>query len=289
MIRGLIKIIKKVIAFIMSLIVTVVLIAVCFYVDARYIEPHLLCKEEVTLTTDKLQLKEALRIVQFSDVHLGKYYKVKDFQKVVGKINDLKPDLIIFTGDLLDDPKTFNEEEGTTKLLSKLQARYGVYAVFGNHDHGNNGTKLYTKIIKNAGITLLKNNHKLITLPDGQQIAVIGIDDIVLSKPHLEDAFKGVPQEAYCLFVSHAPDVAEEALKYKPDLQLSGHTHGGQVRLPIVGAPFTPPYGEKYIKGLYRVNGQMPLYVNVGIGTSQLPYRFLCPPTITVLSIEGEG
>lgn len=281
--------IKKVIAFMMSLLLTAALICGCCYVDARYIEPRLLFKEEVTLTTHKLQLKEPLRIVQFSDVHLGPHYKVKDFQKVVHKINDLMPDIIIFTGDLLDNPKTFNEEEGTTKLLSELKAKYGVYAVFGNHDHGSNGTKLYTKIMKNAGVTLLKNNHKLITLPDGQQIAVIGIDDIVLSKPQLEEAFKGVPQKAYRLFVSHAPDVAEKALKYQPDLQLSGHTHGGQVRLPIVGAPFTPPYGEKYIKGLYSVEGKMPLYVNVGIGTSQLPYRFLCPPTITVLSIEGEN
>lgn len=288
MIRGLFKIVSRLIKVIVEVIFTIILIGICIFVDARYIEPKLLIVKEQRITTNKLTLEEPLRVVQFSDVHLGKAYSLVDFERTVSKMNELKPDLIIFTGDLIDDNKTFTEVEGAIELLNKLEATYGKYAVYGNHDHGGNGTRRYAKIMKESGFNLLINSHERITLKNGEKINLTGVDDIVLGHPNFEKAFKGIEETQYQLFITHAPDVVEYVKNEPIDLQLSGHSHGGQVRLPVIGAPFTVPYGKQYIKGLYEVpehNGML-LYVNSGIGTSQLPYRFLNPPEITLFLIE---
>lgn len=273
-----------------GVIFTVALIGLCVFVDARYIEPKLLKVKEQRITTHKLTLEEPLKVVQFSDVHLGKDYSLADFKRIITKINALNPDLVIFTGDLIDDNKTFTEVEKVIELLETLESTYGNYAVYGNHDHGGNGTRRYAKIMKESGFHLLVNENETITLKNGEKLHLIGIDDIVLSRPDFKAAFKGVETNGYQLFISHAPDVVDRLPEeVVVDLQLSGHSHGGQVRLPIVGAPFTVPYGRKYIKGLYEVSEceGMLLYVNSGIGTSQLPYRFLNPPEITLLLIES--
>ncbi len=273
-----------------EVIFTIALIGLCVFVDARYIEPKLLKVKEQRITTHKLTLEEPLKIVQFSDVHLGKDYSFTDFKRIITKMNALNPDLVIFTGDLIDDNKTFTEVEKVIELLKMVESTYGNYAVYGNHDHGGNGTRRYAKIMKESGFRLLVNENETITLKNGEKINVIGIDDIILSRPDFEAAFKGIETKGYKLFISHAPDVVDRLPgEGVVDLQLSGHSHGGQVRLPIVGAPFTVPYGRKYIKGLYEVSERegMLLYVNSGIGTSQLPYRFLNPPEITLFLIES--
>lgn len=289
MIRGIIKGIVGGIKLLFRLAVTLGLIAVCIYIDARYIEPKLLKNEKVTITTDKIKLDSPLKIVQFSDTHLSEYYTLSDLKRLVDKINALEPDLIIFTGDLIDDNKAYKDEEGPTAVLKGLTSKYGKFAVIGNHDHGGNGTKRYIRIMKNSGFTLLKDSNTQVILDNGSKLNIIGIDDIVLGKPNMKQAFQGVADESFSIFLSHAPDIADTAAFYHADLGLSGHTHGGQVRIPFIGALLTPPYGKHYIKGLYEVGPQqMQLYVNTGIGMSQLPYRFLDPPTITEIILENE-
>lgn len=268
---------------------TILLIGVGVYIDARYIEPKLLKVKEETIQTNKWGSSSQLKVVLFNDVHLSEYYGMQDFNKVVEKINSLEPDVLIFAGDLVEDNKTFTDEEGATTLLNALKAKYGKYAVYGNHDHGGNGTKRYARIMKNAGFKLLDDENETLQLDNGERLSVIGIDDIVLSKPDYDEAFKGISADTFNLFISHAPDVVDKVSSYPIDLQVSGHSHGGQVRLPFIGAPLTVPYGEKYVKGMYTPDEKedMHLYVNSGIGTSKLPYRFLNLPEITVLWIKG--
>ena len=289
--RGLFRVLWKIIKGILGVIVTIILLGVCAFIDARYIEPKLLTVKNQEVITHKLTLDAPLKIVQFSDVHLGKDYTLTDFKRVIDKINALEPDVIIFTGDLIDDNKHFDEEEGATAHLKALQATYGKFAVYGNHDHGGNGTKRYARIMANSEFVLLKDESETITLDHGQKLTLIGVDDVVLGHPDFDRAFKGIEASDYNLFISHAPDVADLVKMQPIDLQLSGHTHGGQVRLPLLGAPFTPPYGQKYVKGLYSIeesNG-MQLYVNSGIGTSQLPYRFMNVPEITLLLLKSKA
>lgn len=260
------------------------------YIDARYIEPKVVDLKKIKIETGALSKDTRLKMVLFNDVHLGENYSLDDFQKIVNKINEQNPDIIIFAGDLIDDNKTFTEEEGTTKLLAELTANYGKYAVFGNHDHGGNGTRRYTRMMKAAAFHLLRNEQDTIKLDNGDSIKLIGVDDIVLSKPNFKEPFEGLDTSSFNLFISHAPDVVEHITQYPINLQVSGHSHGGQVRLPFVGAPSTvPPYGKKYVKGMYHPDEkeEMLLYVNVGIGTSQLPYRFLNLPEITVFELIG--
>ena len=289
--RGLFRVLWRIIKGILGVVFTLILLGVCVFIDARYIEPKLLMVRKQEIITSKLALNEPLKIVQFSDVHLGKDYTLTDFKRLIDKINALEPDLIIFTGDLIDNNKSFSEEEGTTALLKELRATYGKFAVYGNHDHGGNGTKRYARMMTHSDFVLLKDSSELITLANDQKLAIIGTDDIVLGHPDLEKAFQEISASTFNLFISHAPDVVDK-VKHQPiDLQLSGHSHGGQVRLPFVGAPFTPPYGQKYVKGLYQIeesNG-MYLYVNSGIGTSQLPYRFMNLPEITLLLLTSKA
>lgn len=281
----------RLIRWVLSLCITVGLLVIGVYIYARYIEPELLIVKQQVLTTPHMApTQKPLKVVQFSDVHLGLGFSSNHLNKVVERINQLEPDLIIFTGDLIDDNKAFTEIEETTALLKKLKAAYGKYAVYGNHDHGGNGTKRYAKILAGADFNLLVNENELITLKDGQRIRLIGIDDKLLGKVDMSKAMKGVQTADYNIFISHAPDVADEVMNYPIDLQLSGHSHGGQVRLPVIGAPFTPPYGTKYVKGKYTFskNQRMVLYVNSGIGTSQMRYRLGNIPEITCFLIQNE-
>ena len=274
---------------IFNLILTIILIGVCIYIDARYIEPKLIWAKEETIITEKISVNTQLKVGLFNDVHLGPYDTLGDFKKVINKIKEQQPDVIIFAGDLVEDNKTFLDEEGATALLGELKAKYGKYAVYGNHDHGGNGTKRYARMMKNSGFTLLKDENQTIVLESGEQVTIIGVDDIVLGKPQFAKAFEKVNEQNFNLFISHAPDVVEYVKDYPIDLQVSGHSHGGQVRLPFIGAPFTVPFGEKYITGFYQPEEKkgMQLYVNSGIGTSKLPYRFLNLPEITVFMIKG--
>lgn len=291
MLLKLVKLVIKLIRWVLSFCITLGLIVIGVYIYARYIEPELLTVKHQVLTTSHLEAsKKPLKVVQFSDVHLGLGFTTDHLNKVVERINELEPDLIIFTGDLIDDNKEFTQTEAAAAVLKKLKATYGKYAVYGNHDHGGNGTKRYAKILAAADFNLLVNASDVITLKSGQRIRLIGIDDKLLGKVDIEQAMAGIKVSDYNIFISHAPDVADEVLSYPIDLQLSGHSHGGQVRLPVIGAPFTPPYGTKYVKGKYTFaqNQRMILYVNSGIGTSQMRYRLGNVPEITCFLIQNE-
>ena len=162
MIKGMMKLIKG----IFSIGLTLGLIGIAIYIDARYIEPKLLWEKEETLQTSKLSHTTKLKVVLFSDVHLGESYSLSDFDKVIDKINALKPDMILFAGDLIDDYKEFEADDKVGLLLQKLKAPYGKYTIYGNHDHGGYGTERYAKIMKTAGFTLLRNQNATIELAD---------------------------------------------------------------------------------------------------------------------------
>ncbi len=260
------------------------------FIYARYIEPELLTVNEINIEAQGLQLSKPLKIVQCSDLHLGPNYDMAHLQRVVKKINEMAPDLILFTGDLIDNIKLFNDrdESGTVEILNELKASLGKYAVAGNHDYGANGFKRYLKIITNGGFNLLINEHESIILENGQMINIVGLDDAIWGQVDLTKGMKGVKEDAYNIVLCHEPDLADEVAKYPIDLQLSGHTHGGQVRVPFKGAVLTPPKGRKYIKGMYKIEGnpRMNLYVNVGIGTSQQCLRFACMPELTLITLN---
>lgn len=226
------------------------------------------------------------KIVQFSDTHIGFHLDITHFEKVIQTISKEQPDLIIFTGDLIDNLLTFYEYEEIILLLSYLKAPYGKFAVYGNHDHGGWGTDKYKHIMDSAEFILLKNDAEKISIGQDGEIYLAGLDDAMLGKPNFEETFKKIQHRTFTLFISHAPDMADEARNFPVDYQLSGHTHGGQVQLPFIGPLITPPYGQKYVEGLYRITNDFTLYVNRGIGTTRLPFRLLSRPEITIFTLK---
>jgi predicted MPP superfamily phosphohydrolase len=223
-----------------------------------------------------------MRMVQFSDVHLGKYFENDRLENLITDIMKLKPDLICFTGDLFDTHDGVPNDD-VIPILAKLDAPYGKFAVLGNHDHVS-GVSEITNILSQSGFRVL-NNEQSIVERQGEHIRLAGVDDMLMGKPNLHTALQNDLDQPFTLLLSHAPDYADQASHFPVDLQISGHSHGGQVRLPLIGALTTPKCGSKYVQGLFKVKGsRLLVYTNRGIGTTNLPIRLFCRPEITVFT-----
>jgi uncharacterized protein len=224
-----------------------------------------------------------LRIVLLSDIHFGFFYFAKNFSHVIDEINGLRPDVICFTGDLIDSETCLGSLEPAIPFLTRLQAPLGKFAVLGNHDY-RSGIKHVIRGLKSGGFQVLQNQHAVLQKAN-ERIYLIGLDDVLEGKPNLLTAMKGIPETACNILLVHEPDYACYTRKFPIDLQLSGHSHGGQVRVPFIWPFFTSRMGKKYVSGLYKT-GNLRVYTNRGLGTTTLPLRFLCRPEITVITLE---
>ncbi|WP_042456093.1 metallophosphoesterase [Neobacillus dielmonensis] len=261
------------------------------YIYANQIGPYLLDIQEIEMTHPLIPSSfNGVKIVQFSDTHLGFHYSLSQFRKLTKIIKQLTPDIIFFTGDLMDEPNRFMQINELIPLLDDLTAPLGKYCIFGNHDHGGYGSELYRNVMETTNFTVLLNQSEQIKLSDGSSICLLGIDDAMLGKPDFSKAQKNIPEHQFKLLLSHAPDLADIAAQYHIHWQISGHSHGGQVKLPFAGALVTPPFGQIYPEGLYTIGSghQLTLYVNRGIGTTRLPFRFMARPELTVFTMKSE-
>ncbi|RYG74115.1 metallophosphoesterase [Lentibacillus lipolyticus] len=257
------------------------------YYYAHDIEPRMLSIQEEELASANIPtVFDGFKIIQFSDTHIGFHYSLDQLSKLTDEINDQNPDLIVFTGDLVDEPHTYHWNNELIEILQRLQANYGKYWIYGNHDHGGYGTDIVKNVMDKAGFQLLKNEHTTIEYNSGQ-ILLAGIDDVVLGKPDLEAALANADTEAFTILLAHEPDYANNTVHFPVDVQLSGHSHGGQVRFPFIGHLYTPLYAQQYVQGKHSLRNNLTLYVNRGIGTTRLPYRFLCKPEIHVFRLQS--
>ncbi|ANE46266.1 phosphoesterase [Paenibacillus swuensis] len=251
---------------------------------ARYLEPQLLKIKRISLTLPRLPASfDGIRVVHFSDIHLDFHYSTERLAKLAHTIQRMKPDLICFTGDLYDR-SIGNEGKRCAEILAGLSAPLGKWAVLGNHDHIT-GPEQVTSILDQGGFSVLTNRSAALTL-DGASILIAGVDDALMGSPNLKEALSG-KSDIFTLLLSHVPDFADMAAQYPVDLQLSGHSHGGQVRIPFYGHVFTPEFARKYPDGLYQIReGKFQLYTNRGIGVSTIPIRFWCRPELTVFTLR---
>lgn len=247
---------------------------------AYYIEPNMLSVKNVKINSAKLQ--NNLKIAFFSDTHIGKSSPDDNLDKIVSKINEMKPDIVIFGGDLIDRYHIDKPDTGNiVSKLEKINARYGKYAVWGNHDYGGGAHRVYKDILENSGFKLLKNQSIYI---DALNINLIGTDDYLFGTPKLTDANK--KSAAYNILISHAPDTVDEINLDNIDYILAGHSHGGQIYIPILSNYIVPPGAKNYLKGEYILSEIATLFVSSGIGQTQLPLRFLNKPEIIELNIN---
>ena len=245
------------------------------------IEPAWLKVERVRVPLPTPSGLDGFRIALLSDFHLYPYVQVEHIRRAVDLANGLKPDLALLTGDFVD-----NDAAAVLDLapeLARLDARLGIYSILGNHDLWTDADLIKSELGR-QGLPVLVN--QAVTLAAGRErLVVVGLDDAWSGHPDLPLALAQSPTDLPVIVMMHEPDLADTlALDGRVSLQLSGHSHGGQVRLPRRGAPVLPYLGTKYDAGLYRVR-DMWLYTTRGVGLVGPPVRLNCRPEVTEITL----
>lgn len=230
-----------------------------------------------------------LKIAHLSDLHVKENISI--YREIVAKLNEIKPDLIFLTGDFVEESSNI---EKCIEIVRHFKAKYGVWAVLGNWDYWMGDPQELVKRLNEVGINILINDSKKINI-NSTTLYLIGVDDPFTRKDNLNKAVEGInfneihSGEAFAILLAHSPDIFELAKQIKIPLTLAGHTHGGQVRLPFIGPVYSlTPTMRKYSVGLF-MEGNSQMYVNPGIGWSQVNFRFLCPPELTILNLNGSS
>ncbi|HDI75599.1 MAG TPA: metallophosphoesterase [Thermoprotei archaeon] len=264
------------------IILTAIILAVLY---PLIIEPNLIVSTTlIRIKSKKIPLSfNGFKIIQLSDLHFGEFHLSIREDIILNKVREVQPDLIVITGDIVSDPRGLKE---AVSFIEKLASVAKVIVILGNWDHSSGYSEsLVEKLSLCKNTTVLINTH-IVLRRSREEVYVIGVDDPYTHRSDLNKSLKSIPAEAFKILLAHSPQIVGEA-SGKVDLILSGHTHGGQVVVPLIGPLFVPlpPDYKKYIHGLYYVNGTY-LYVSRGIGTSILPIRLLAPPEITIIILE---
>ena len=253
---------------------------------AREVETRWLEIKPVELTLPRLAREfDGYRVVQIGDIHLEDWTKPRRLDRIVRLVNDQHADLIAITGDFLSYSPDPGVPRRLVEALGKLKARDGVLTVTGNHDYLTD-IETVRRCLGEAGVPELRNDFR--TLKRGEaELHVAGVDDVMEGKSRLDLVLEKLPDKGAAILLAHEPDFADvSAATGRFDLQLSGHSHGGQVRMPFWGPLVMPPFSQRYTSGLYEV-GDMLQYTNRGLGFVDARVRFLCRPEITVLTLES--
>jgi predicted MPP superfamily phosphohydrolase len=234
---------------------------------------------------------DGLRIVQLSDFHYDRYVDVRVITAAVEMANSLQPHMAVLTGDFVTqgpfterhDIRSARQAEPCSRILSGLRPPLGTFAVLGNHDYYTD-PEIVAEILRSRGFHLLRNQSFPVER-DGARLWMAGINDAVAGADDVGHALENIPSSEAVILLAHEPDFADWVPQGRVDLQLSGHSHGGQIVLPIIGPPYLPPLARKYPWGLRRL-GPLTLYTNRGIGTITLPFRYNCPPEVTLFTLR---
>lgn len=252
---------------------------------SRFIEIRWVTVSQVPVQLSHLpSAYNGMQIALLSDLHYPDYMNPQYFERVVRMTNALHPDLVVLAGDYV--PGSPDDIEPCAGILGKLHAPMGIYAVFGNHDYWIRSTGKLSRTFAHAGITVLRNK----SVPLSQKHArlwLVGLDDFWAGSTNLDAALKDVPRDEEKILLIHEPDFATTYAGKNPtiELQLSGHSHGGQVRLPFIGGVHYPPFSETFPIGLAH-SGSLHIYTSRGVGVI-LPFRLGCRPEITLLILHS--
>ncbi len=222
-----------------------------------------------------------LRIVQFTDIHCSRYTPQEDVERAAKYINDQNADLVLLIGDYVPGDARFIHP--CADAVANIRSKYGIYATLGNHEEWTDPI-LATKVLQKKGIPVFRNAGKTVTIR-GEKLNLLGVDDSWVGNADLQKALTMVEPGNFNLLMSHQPPFWDVARNYGIDLTLSGHTHGGQVGLKLIGGTFR--FGQvfhKYNQGLFT-EGNSKLYVSTGFGFTGPPIRINIPPEIIVITL----
>jgi uncharacterized protein len=249
---------------------------------AKLIEPQQLVVERRKLRLAHLDpALDGFRIALMSDHHLFPFTPKKLLQAAAERANALRPDLILLAGDYVyTDAESIRE---LAPMLGRLNAKYGVFAVLGNHDRALDPGQFISAQLRAQSIEVLVNRG-LHTGPLGR-LFLAGLDSVLKGAPDPRSAFAAYHSGNVAIGLVHEPDYFQTLVGLTPvDLQLSGHSHGGQVRIPGLGPLILPALGQIYHSGLYELDGRM-VYTGRGLGMVGLPWRLACPPELTEITL----
>jgi len=223
-----------------------------------------------------------MKIVQLTDLHHSLFTPLEEIQRAVHLANHLRPDVVALTGDYVTLSPAYIEP--MARALGRLRARWGVFAVLGNHDFRVNAEEI-ARALRAQHIRVLRNSHCALRSRSGN-LWIIGVDDLWWKADDIRAALRSVPSHDPKVLLCHNPMGIRVAAAHGIDLMLSGHTHGGQVWLPVVGSVYgRSKLGERFVQGWNRLGGTQ-IYVSRGIGKVLVPLRFGCPPEIAVIRLR---
>lgn len=260
------------------------ILSTCGYVYATEIERGFVTVEPMQLNLPRLdKMFKGLRLVQISDIHMDDWMTQKRLASIVNLVFKLEPDLVAITGDFLTiDPDRKIPELVT--VLKPLGTQVTTVAVLGNHDYWTDAVAVREMLI---ACNIIELGNTIYSLKHGNaELHPAGVDDIWEEHDCLDKVLDQLPPEGAAILLAHEPDFADtSAASGRFDLQISGHSHGGQVNLPFFGPPITPYLGQKYPAGLYRIS-EMYQYTNRGLGMVKPQVRFNCRPEVTLFILD---
>lgn len=258
----------------------ILLIIGLIIIYSRYIATTGIQIKEYSVINNKIpESFKGFKVVHFSDLKYGSTTDQKYLKKLVNKINELNPDIIIFTGDLIASnyKPTDNDKKAIIENLNKLDPKIDIYSIRGDNDIN----KTYNSIITQTKIIEINNLNKLIYYKGDTPIMLIGLDDSINGNQSLDMAFNYEENNYYKILITHEPDTYEKIKDKNIDLFLAGHSLNGQVRLPFIGSVYTPTGAKKYYDSKYKIDNTE-IYISNGLGTSKIPYRLNNRPSINL-------
>ena len=267
---------KSAAGFFLGMVLVATIAAYSYVLEPNWIE---VTKVKIK-DSDLARSLAGVKIVQLSDIHLTNGINFRE-KEMIKKVNGLDPDFIFLTGDYFDD---MSQVGSIVALLKQLKARKGIWGVPGNTDHiAADHAETISQVLESAGVRVLVNQGVRLATGTGF-FWLVGVDENVYHHDQLFSALYGVPRNEPRILLAHSPAIIDEAAREEINLVLSGHTHGGQVGIPVLIKLSEYANRTHYMKGLFT-KGKTKLYVNRGIGMKTLPIRFLCRPEITLFEV----
>lgn len=279
---------KKIVLTAAKVILIIIVISLIFYFYTTYISSKIITVKEERIINEKIpESFNGLKIIQISDIHYGTTIFKDDIANLVKLINERNPDLVIFTGDLINKDYKLHEKEKEylIKQLKNIKSTLGKYAIYGEEDE-----KYFDSIMTQSQFIILDNSYDLIYKNSNTPILIVGINtnntDLEKSYAYFKEPTHN--SNIYTISLLHKPDEIDSLIEqHNSDLILAGHSHNGQIRIPKIGGIIKKDGAKKYINEYYKINNSE-IYISSGIGTNELGFRLFCRPSINFFRISSK-
>lgn len=277
---------------ILHIIIIVILICILIFLDAKYLGPSGLRVKEYRVESSILTSNfSGIKIVHFSDLLYKSTINKEDVKKLVNRINELRPDIVVFTGDLIDKNKNISDSDNKFLIeqLSLIDVTISKYAIYGDYDYS---FKNYEKVMTSSGFTILDNSYDTIYYENNEPMYIVGFPSSIKEKSKVKETFEFYSDEdrKYTIVLVHDGKTIKslDESSYEVDLILGGHSLGGSIRLPYIGGLFIDDNSYKYHDSYYT-KGLTNIYISSGLGTKDYNYRFLNKPSFNLYRLKAQS